>query len=78
MTIYIPSVDEAAKKIVQHYNNDEIDELNAIGDYLKNNDVAKYIAGNGDDFHNAKVRLPRVGFSDYAYALAKVGHNSYQ
>lgn len=77
MTIYIPSVDEAAKKIVQHYNNDEIDELNAIGDYLKNNDVAKSIAGNGDEFHNATVRLTRVGFYDYAYALAKVGHNRY-
>lgn len=77
MAIYIPSVDEAAMKIVQYYNDGVIDDLNAIGEYLENNDVAKSIAGNGDEFHNATVRLTRVGFYDYAYALAKVGHNRY-
>lgn len=77
MSIYIPSVDEAAKKIVKYYNDDTIDALHAVGDYLENNDVAKSIAGNGDEFHNATVRLTRAGFYDYAYALAKVGHNRY-
>ena len=77
MSIYIPSVDEAAKRIVQYYCDGAIDELNAVGDYLENNDVAKSIAGNGDEFHNATVRLTRSGFYDYAYALAKVGHNRY-
>lgn len=77
MSMYIPSVDEAAKKIVKYYNDGAIDELNAVGEYLENNDVAKSIAGNGDEFHNATVRLTRAGFYDYAYALAKVGHNRY-
>lgn len=77
MSIYIPSVDEAAKRIVQYYNDDKINELKAIGEYLENNDVAKSIAGNGAEFHNATVRLTRVGFYDYAYALAKVGHKRY-
>lgn len=77
MTMYIPSVDEAAKRIVKYYNEDAIDELNAVGKYLENNNVAKSIAGNGNEFHNATVRLTRYGFYDYAYALAKVGHNRY-
>lgn len=77
MSIYIPSVDEAAKRIVMYYNDGAIDELNAVGEYLENNDVAKSISGNGDEFHNATVRLTRAGFYDYAYALAKVGHNRY-
>lgn len=77
MPIYIPSVDEAAKKIVQYYNDGAIDNLNAVGEYLENNDVAKSIAGNGTEFHNATVDLTHVGFYDYAYALAKVGHNRY-
>lgn len=44
MSMYIPSVDEAAKKIVKYYNDGAIDELNAVGEYLENNDVAKSIA----------------------------------
>ena len=77
MTMYIPSVDEATKRIVKSYNNDMIDDLLAVGEYLENSDVAKSIAGNADEFHNATVRLTRVGFYDYAYALAKVGHVRY-
>lgn len=77
MAIYIPSVDEAAKRILKYYTDGSIDELNAVSDYLENNDVAKSIAGNGDEFHNATVRLAKYGFYDYAYALAKVGHVRY-
>ena len=77
ISMYIPSVDEAAKKIVKYYNEGAFEELNSVGEYLENNDVAKSIAGNGDAFHNATVRLTHAGFFDYAYALAKVGHNRY-
>ena len=77
MTIYIPSVDEAAKRIVDYYNKGQINDLNVVSEYLENNDVAKSISGNGDEFHNATVRLTRHGFYDYAYALAKVGHKRY-
>ena len=55
MSMYIPSVDEAAKKIVKYYNDGAIDELNAVGEYLENNDVAKSIAGNGDEFHTCRL-----------------------
>lgn len=77
MTLYIPSVSEAAKKIVTSYTYGDYDELKAVGDYLENNDVARSISGNGDEFHNATVMLTRAGFYDYAYALAKVGYNRY-
>lgn len=77
MAIYIPSVDEAAKRIIRYYADDSIDELNAVSDYLENNDVAKSIAGNGDEFHNATVKLAKCGFYDFAYALAKVGYARY-
>lgn len=75
--MYIPSVKEAAKKIVNCYNEGAFEELKAVGKYLENNNVAKSIAGDGDEFHNATVRLTRYGFYDYAYELAKVGHNRY-
>lgn len=77
MALYIPSVNEAAKKIVNCYKDDKISELIEVGKYLENNDVAKAIAGNADEFHNATVQLIRIGFFDYAYSLAKVGHNRY-
>lgn len=75
--MYIPSVNEAAKKIISCYNAGAFEELKAVGEYLENNDVARSIAGNGDEFHNATVILTRHGFYDYAYALAKVGVNRY-
>ena len=77
MVMYIPSVKEAAKKIISYYKEEAFDELKAVGEYLENNDVAKSIAGNGDEFHNATVQLIQFGFYDYAYALAKVGFNRY-
>lgn len=77
MAIYIPSVAEAAKRIKKYYKDDSIDKLNAVSEYLENNDVAKSIAGNGDEFHNATVELVKLGFYDFAYALAKVGHTRY-
>lgn len=77
MSMYIPSVGEAARKIVKYYEEGAIDDLNAVGEYLENNDVAKSIAGDGNEFHNATVQLTNAGFYDYAYALAKVGHNRY-
>lgn len=77
MDLYIPSVSEATKKIVNFYKNDAISELIEVGKYLENNDVAKSISGNADEFHNATVSLIRIGFFDYAYSLAKVGHNRY-
>lgn len=75
--MYIPSVNEAAKKIISCYNAGAFEELKAVGEYLENNDVARSIAGNGNEFHNATVKLIRYGFYDYAYALAKVGINRY-
>lgn len=75
--MYIPSVNEAAKKIISCYNAENFEELKAVGEYLENNDVARSIAGNGNEFHNATVHLTQYGFYDYAYALAKVGVNRY-
>lgn len=43
MSMYIPSVGEAARKIVKYYEEGAIDDLNAVGEYLENNDVAKSI-----------------------------------
>ena len=71
--MYIPSAEEAAKKIVQYYRAERYDQLREVDEYLQNMDVAYTIAGNGDEFHNATVRLAHAGFYDYAYALAKVG-----
>lgn len=39
MSMYIPSVGEAARKIVKYYEEGAIDDLNAVGEYLENNDV---------------------------------------
>ncbi len=77
MAMYIPSVAEAAKRITESYRKEEYGVLNEVSQYLANNDVAKNIAGNGDEFHNATVQLTRFGFYDFAYALAKVGHMRY-
>ena len=62
MSMYIPSVGEAARKIVKYYEEGAIDDLNAVGEYLENNDVAKSIAGDGNEFHNATVQLTNAGF----------------
>lgn len=75
--MYIPSVKEAARKIVGYYNREAYEELKTVGKYLENNDVAKSISGDGDEFHNATVELTRQGFYDYAYSLANVGHSRY-
>lgn len=37
MSMYIPSVGEAARKIVKYYEEGAIDDLNAVGEYLENN-----------------------------------------
>ena len=75
--MYIPSVEEAAKIIATSYNQEDFDKLKEVIKYLKDNEVAKTIAGNASEFHNATVHLTRVGCFDYAYALAMVGHVRY-
>lgn len=77
MAMYIPSVNDAVQKIVRYYRADDIDNLKEVKRYLESDDVAHYIAGNADRFHNATVELTRIGFYDYAYALAEVGQKRY-
>ncbi len=71
--LYIPSVTDAARRIVRAYFNEDYDMLQEIRAYLGNNNVAGAIAGTASEFHNAAVELTRNGFYDYAYALVEVG-----
>lgn len=75
--MYIPSVNDAVQMIARFYKDGDIDSLEEVKTYLESDNVSRYIAGNADGFHNATVRLTRIGFYDYAYALAEVGHNRY-
>lgn len=71
--LYIPSVTDAARRIVKAYLEEDYDMLQEIRVYLGNNNVAGAIAGTGSEFHNAAVELTRSGFYDYAYALVEIG-----
>ena len=75
--MYIPSVNDAVNLITRYYRDGEIKKLKLVKEYLESNDISRYIAGDADRFHNATVTLTRIGFYDYAYALAKVGHTRY-
>lgn len=75
--MYIPSVNEAVKQIKNHYEAGEYEDLIEVKQYLESDKNAKYIAGDADRFHNATVELTRIGFYDYAYALAELGHKRY-
>ena len=77
MKMYIPSVNDAVQKIARYYRDDDVDSLNEVKKYLESDDVAHYIAGDADRFHNATVELARIGFFDYAYALAEVGQKRF-
>lgn len=76
--MYIPSVNEAVKLIVECYRSKRYDDLRTVKQYLESEETSKFIAGNATRFHNATVTLTRIGFFDYAYALAEVGHNRYR
>lgn len=73
--LFIASVTDAAKKIVAYYEAERFDDLKDVLEYLQDENVAKSISGNADEFHNAAVQLSRQGFYEYAYALVEVGHN---
>ena len=75
--MYIPSVTEAVELIVKYYKSNKYEELKNVKTYLQDDETARYIAGDADRFHNATVTLTRIGFYDYAYALAEVGHKRY-
>ena len=75
--MYIPSVNDAVSLIVRYYRDGDIKKLKLVKEYLESNDVSRYIAGDADRFHNATVALTRIGFFDYAYALAEVGYKRY-
>jgi len=75
--MYIPSVSDAVKKIIVYYNSGNYEGLRTVKEYLSSENESKFIAGDADRFHNATVSLTRVGFFDYAYALAEVGQNRY-
>ncbi len=71
--LYIPSVTDAARRIVSAYFKEDYDMLQEIKVYLGNNNVAGAIAGTASEFHNAAVELTRNGFYEYAYALIEIG-----
>ena len=71
--LYIPSVTDAARRIVKAYLNEDYGMLQEIRVYLENSDVTGAIAGTASEFHNATVDLTRNGFYDYAYALVEIG-----
>lgn len=73
--LYIASVTDAANRIITCYRSNLFDDLNKVQEYMSNKNVAKSIAGNADQFHNASVALTRFGLFEYAYALVGVGHN---
>ncbi len=77
MSIYIPSVDEAALKILKAYRTDNFDQLREIQKFLEDQAVAKRIAGNASEFHNASVRMAQIGFYDNAFALLSIGQQRY-
>lgn len=75
--LYIPNVTQAAIKILFYYQAGDYEKLSSVKEYLENNDVARSIAGNPDEFHNAGAELASHGFYEYAYALIKVGQLRY-
>ena len=75
--MYIPSVNDAVNLIVRYYRTGDIEKLKLVKEYLESNEDSHFIAGDADRFHNATVTLTRLGFYDYAYALAEVGHKRY-
>ena len=75
--MYIPSVNAAVDLIQQYYSDRNYSDLRTVKEYLENGTVSSFIAGDADRFHNATVGLARIGFYDYAYALAEVGNRRY-
>lgn len=74
---YIPSIKAFAEKVIGFYKREDFSALKECKEYLKNNNNAKGICGNSQEFHDAVKHLESNDFFDYAYEVAKIGHGNY-